>query len=334
MSTPSRIAILSFAHMHAQSYASSLASHPDAVLAGVWDDDSVRGAENASAHGAPFFEDLAALLARPLDGVVITSENIRHRELVEAVCSSGEGVKAILCEKPLATTHADGEAMISACDTAGIRLATAFPCRYSPPFQRAAAIVRSGKLGRVLAIRATNHGACPFGWFVDVDKSGGGAIIDHTVHVADLNRVLLGAEAVDVYAESGNRMYHQTWEDTGFLTITYAGGTFATLDTSWTRPPKSFKTWGDVTLEIVGENGVLNVDLFGQALGRYDESNGSYRAVGWGSNIDAGLVDDFLRLARGEEAPAIATGQDGLAAADVAFAAYESLRTRQAVQVS
>jgi predicted dehydrogenase len=128
-------------------------------------------------------------------------------------------------------------------------------------------------------------------------------------------------------------MYHQSWEDCGMLTIRYSGGTFATLDTSWSRPPKSFKTWGDVTMEIVGEEGVIEIDMFGQALGFYSEATGGFRETGWGSNIDAGLVDDFLRLSRGENAPAIATGADGLRAAEVAFAAYESVRTNAPVAV-
>ncbi len=330
--TPSRIAILSFAHMHATSYAASLAVHPGAVIAGVWDDDPGRGATQAAAFGASFVADLDALLAQPLDGVVIASENILHQSLVEKVAAASQ-VKAILCEKPLATTREGGQAMIDACAKAGIKLATAFPCRYSPSFQRVAKVVKEGKLGRILAIRATNHGVCPHGWFVDAAKSGGGAIIDHTVHVADLNRVLLGQKATEVYAESSNNMYHQSWEDCGMLTITYDGGTFATLDTSWSRPAKSFKTWGDVTMEIVGESGVIEIDMFSQAVGHYSEATGGYKEAGWGSNIDAGLIDDFLRLTRGESAPAIATGEDGLRAAEVAFAAYESLRTRRAVAV-
>jgi len=334
MSNPLRIAILSFAHMHAVSYAAALAADPAVTLAGIWNDDAARGADYADQHGAPFFDDINALLAQPLDGVVVTSENIHHRALVEKVCASKSSVKAILCEKPIATNHADGEAMIDAARTSGIALATAFPCRFSPSFQRAAKIVNEGKLGRVLGIRATNHGKCPFGWFVDVTKSGGGAIIDHTVHVADLIRVLLGQEAIEVYAESGNHMYHQSWEDTGFLTVSYSGGTFATIDTSWTRPAKSFKTWGDVTMEIVGEQGVLTIDMFGQEFGHYDETSGGYKSVGWGSNLDAGLVADFLRLAAGESAAVIATGEDGLRASDLAFAAYESQRTGLAVTIT
>ena len=45
--------------------------------------------------------------------------------------------------------------------------------------------------GEVIAIKATNRGMCPWGWFVDIGLSGGGAVMDHTVHVLDLMRDLM-----------------------------------------------------------------------------------------------------------------------------------------------
>ena len=329
--TQVRIGILSFAHMHAYSYAAALAARPDALFAGVWDDDAERGRAQATLYGVPFFDTPEALVAQSLDGVIVTSENAGHRRLVEAAAASP--IKAILCEKPLATTREDAAAMVHLCQEEGVFLATAFPCRYSPAFARALAVARNGGLGDILALRATNHGQCPFGWFVEKEKSGGGAVIDHTVHVADLNRVLLGREAVEVYAQTGNGMYHQDWEDTGFLTITYDGGVFTTLDTSWSRPPKSFSTWGDVTMEIVGTGGVLSLDLFSQALTHYSEAAGKMQSVGWGSNLDAGLVTDFLRAARDETPELLATGEDGARALDVALAAYELAATGQPVRL-
>src|SRR5579883_3186322 len=235
-----RIAILSFAHMHAFSYASALKDRPDVTLVGIWDEDPFRGREQATIHGARFFDKLEDILSERLDGIMVCSDNTSHQPLVEKVASVGP--KAILCEKPIATTLEGARAMIAACEKNNVFLGIAFPCRYSPAFERARAAIGEGRLGDILAIRATNHGMCPFGWFVEKERSGGGAVIDHTVHVADVNRRLLGREAVEVYAETGNGFYHQSWEDTGFLTITYEGGVFTTLDTSWSRPKKSFPT--------------------------------------------------------------------------------------------
>jgi len=325
-----KIGILSFAHMHAASYAAALAAHADVTLIGIADPDAARGREMAAHFGTAFFESEAALLGQGLDGVVVTSENIHHRPLVEKAVAAG--VKTILCEKPLATTLEDARAMVTLCADNDVRLATAFPCRYAPPFQRLRARVQAGTIGDVLAIRGTNRGSMPGGWFVDRALSGGGAVIDHTVHVADLNRVLLGREAVEVQAEIGSGFYHQGWDDTGFLTIKYDGGIFATLDTSWSRP-KTYPTWGDVTIQVVGTGGILDLDLVAQNLTHYDDRAGRVSWSHWGSGMDAGLVADFLRLAQGEDVPDLATGEDGLRALAVALAAYRSAETGQPAAV-
>lgn len=326
-----KIGILSFAHMHAYSYAQALVAHPDAVLVGIADPDAARGTKMAEQFGTSFFDSDAALLNKGLDGVIVTSENAFHRPLVEK--SVAAGVKAILCEKPLATTIEDARAMVTLCAERGVRLATAFPCRYSPAYQRLRQQVQDGAIGEVLAIRGTNHGRMPGGWFTDKKLSGGGAVIDHTVHVADLNRWLLGREATEVYAEIGNGFYHEDWDDTGFLTIGYEGGVFATLDTSWSRP-KTYPTWGDVTLQVVGTGGVLDLDMFAQNLVHYDDRTERTSWANWGSGTDAGLVADFLRLASGQEAPDLATGEDGLRALAVALAAYKSAEQEAPVAVT
>ena len=325
-----RIGILSFAHMHALSYADALVSSPGTVLAGIWDADAGRGQAMAAQFGTTYFPSEAALLDQRLDGVVLTSENVHHRRLVETAASAG--VKAILCEKPLATTLEDAHIMISACAAANAALATAFPCRYSLAFQRLRRQVQSGAIGDVLALRGTNHGLMPGGWFTDKSLSGGGAVLDHSVHVADLNRLLLGREATEVYAEIGSGFYHQDWDDTGFLTISYDGGVFATLDTSWSRP-KTYPAWGDVTLQVVGTDGVLDLDMFAQNLVHYDDRAGRVSWDHWGSGTDTGLVADFLRLAAGEPALDLATGEDGLRALSVALAAYRSAEAGEPVAV-
>lgn len=323
-----RVGILSFAHLHAASYAHALRLLSDAQLVGIADWAMAHAPDRKTPE--PVYVREEELLAARLDAAIVTSENARHRKLVEMAADAG--VKAILCEKPLATTLDDAQAMIAYCAERGVKLATAFPCRYSPAYQRLRAQVQSGAIGQVLAIRGTNRGSMPGGWFTDRALSGGGAVIDHTVHVADLNRFLLGREATEVYAEIGNGFFHQEWDDTGFLTIKYGGDVFATLDTSWSRP-KTYPTWGDVTMEVVGSEGVLNLDLFAQHVVHYNDHTGHASWPFWGSNIDSGMVADFVRLARGEEVPTLATGEDGLRALEIALAAYRSAEINQAVTI-
>ncbi len=317
---PVRIGILSFAHMHAASYAQSIVMRPDTHLVGVADHDPERTQRMAQQLGVQAFESYEALLAAPdLDAVVIGSENVRHRELTEMAASAG---KHVLCEKPLATTVADGEAMIAACKNAGVQLMTAFPCRYSPVMLRMKAALESGDAGEIVAFRGTNRGRNPNGWFVDKALSGGGATIDHTVHVTDLMRWILRDEVKEVYAEISNGIGHQEFDDVGFLSLTFQNGVFGTLDASWSRP-KSFPTWGDVTLEVVTERGTLSLDMFAQNLILYSDKTQSVNWFNWGGSMDDGLVGAFAHAIAHDE-PVPITGEDGLRALEVALAAYRS----------
>jgi predicted dehydrogenase len=115
------------------------------------------------------------------------------------------------------------------------------------------------------------------------------------------------------------------------LTIEYPSGVFASLDSSWSRP-KSYKTWGDVTMKIVGEKGVIELDLFVQGLDLYSDASGAHGMLGYASNLDQAMVDEFLAAHTEKRKPKV-TMQDGLAAADLALAAYESASTGQPVDL-
>ena len=321
-----KIGMMSFAHMHAHAYAAAIKELDGAELVGIADHDTDRARAVGEHYGAPVFASYGELLASDIDAVVIGSENIRHAELARMAAEAG---RHVLCEKPLATTTADGISMIEACRNAGVQLMTAFPCRFSPAMVRLKEAVDTGKIGKVLAIRGTNRGRCPFDWFVELTLSGGGAVIDHTVHVTDLMRWLLGSEVREVYAEISNRMYHKDFDDTGFLTMEFENGVFATLDTSWSRP-KSFPTWGDVTMAVTGEKGMLSLDMFSQNLVHYSDKTGGVAWPGWGTNIDYLMMEAFVH-AVGSGEPVPVTGEDGLRAAQVALAAYESARQGQPV---
>lgn len=314
------IGIMSFAHMHAHSYAACVAARPDTVLVGIADHDEARALKTAAHYGVPNFPSYEALLAsQDIDAVIIGSENVRHPALTKMAASAG---KHVLCEKPLATTVADCEAMIEACRDADVQLMTAFPCRYSPVIQRMKSALDSGEAGEVLAFRGTNRGRNPGGWFANPAESGGGATIDHTVHVVDLMRWILRDDVCEVYAEISNGIAHREFDDIGFLSMKFTRGVSGTLDASWSRP-KSFPTWGDVTLEVITERGTLSLDMFSQNLVLYSERTGSVQWSNWGGNMDDGLVGGFARaVASGEPVPI--TGDDGLRAVEVAIAAYRS----------
>jgi len=314
-----RVVLLSAAHVHAPAYARCLAAHPDAELTVVWDDDADRGRAFATAAGAGFESDLDAALAGA-DAAVVCAENVRHRPLVEAAVAHA---KPVLCEKPLATTVDDAEAMVAAARGSGTMLMTAFPCPFSPAFGSLARRVGTGEIGTLRALCTTNRGRCPFGWFVDPSLSGGGAMIDHTVHVADLLRRLLGEDPSRVQAMTGSNLHARTWEDTAMLTLEYPSGVFATLDSSWSRP-SMYKTWGDVTVTAVGDQGVIETDLFGAGLDWYSDGPPSHRLAPTGGDLDRAMVAEFVAAVREGREP-LTTGEDGLAAVRVAAAAYASV---------
>jgi predicted dehydrogenase len=320
--------MLSFAHMHSGSYVHCVKEVAEAELVGIADDDPERGQRIAAKVGTKFFPSYQALLDTDIDAVIIGSENIKHRELTEMSARAG---KHVLCEKPIATTVADAQAMIDVCRRHNVKLMTAFPCRYSPSMIRVKESVDGGCIGDILAIKGTNRGRMPGGWFIELDKSGGGAVIDHTVHVADLMRWLLRSEPVEVYAEISNLMHHQTYDDIGELTITFDNGVFSSLDTSWSRP-KSFPTWGDVTMEITGTNGVISMDMFAQNIIHYSDETMRVTWNHWGSNIDYGMVKDFVTSVA-NDLPVSITGEDGLKALEVALGAYRSRETGMPVKL-
>jgi predicted dehydrogenase len=324
-----KVGIMSFAHLHADSYAHCLLTNPRAELVGIADHDPQRAEQKAQQYGVRTFDSYESLLASDVQAVIICSENVRHAPLAQMAAAAG---KHILCEKPLMTRREDGQAMLAAARGASVQLFTAFPCRFSPAFQQMCMRVQAGEIGELLALRGTNRGVNPGGWFNDPELAGGGAMMDHTVHVADLMRLLTGQEIVEVYAETNNLMYHGNFDDTAMLTLTFEKGIFATLDSSWSRP-RTFPTWGDVTLAVYGTRGVIEMDMFAQYLRHYDDRVVRIRQVFWGDNIDALMIDEFLRAVSGEPAPTLATGEDGYKAAAVAIAGYESVQRSEPVRV-
>ncbi len=325
-----KIGILSFAHMHAQSYAACLNALPNAELAGIWDDNPKRGKAMAKDFGTKFTAKLDKFLAGDMNGVIVCAENVKHRELVEAAAKAG---KWILCEKPLAPTVKESKEMIAICKKAGVGLGTAFPCRFAPTLMDARAQIQSGAFGEILAIACTNHGQCPFDWFVDEKLSGGGATMDHTVHVADALRWIMEKEFTKVYCEKGNLLHKKTMktDDLGMLNLEMEGGIQVSHIASWSRA-KSYPTWGDVTMEFIGTGGVLNVDAFNQKVNVYNDETMRTEWAPYGDNPDLGLVSDFVNACDERIAPSV-TGEDGLRATEVTVAAHKSADSKRMVKI-
>lgn len=330
-----KIGIMSSAHHHSEGYIQCLRNLPGVEVIGIADEDPTRGQQFAGNFQTHLFASYEDLLDHKPDAVIVTSENNRHRALVEMAASSHIHV---LCEKPIATTLEDAKAMLDVCDKAGVVLMTAFPMRFSPPVVEVKKGIEAGDFGKIFCFNSTNQGELPKKyrtWFVDKILAGGGAVMDHTVHLADLLRWYLNSEVVEVYATTNHVFYQDEVEKDvetgGLISITFANGIFATIDCSWCRP-YNWPTWGGLTFEMVTERGAVLVDAFKQNLTVYRNQPAQPAWYFWGSDPNQGMVAEFVTAIKQNRAPLV-TGWDGYRAVEIALAAYESDKTGQPVKL-
>ena len=330
-----KIGIMSFAHLHAEGYIQNVRNLPGVDMIGIADEDTKRGQHFAKQFNARLFRSYEELLETKPDGVVICSENNQHRPLVEMAASRKVNV---LCEKPIATTLEDARAIVDVCEREGVVLMTAFPMRFSAPLLEIKQQLDAGALGQVYCFNGTNQGELPKkhrDWFVDKQLAGGGALVDHTVHLVDIMRWYLQSEITEVYAVA-NRVFHaqdvaEDVETGGIVMVTFANGIFASIDCSWCRPPY-WPTWGGLTFEMVTSRGAVFVDAFKQNLTVFSHDLQRPTWAFWGSDSNQGMLDEFAAAIRENRAASV-SGVDGYRAVEVVAAAYESLKTGQPVKI-
>jgi predicted dehydrogenase len=330
-----RVGIMSFAHVHADGFLQLLRSLPDVEFVGFSDTDTERGKKYSELYNAKWFNTHEGLLKTGVDAVIVCSENANHLELVELAAQAGAHV---LCEKPIEVTVQNAEAMRDACSKAGVNFMTAFPMRFDPNIQALKEMLGRNDLGKLYAINGINHSEIPKAhraWFAIKALAGGGAVMDHTVHLLDLYRWFTGSEVTEVYAEVSNPFYpgEIDVDSAGLVTLTFENGMFATIDCSWSRPPMVYPRWGHSKMELIGENGAVSVDAFAQHLNVYSKTTPRAASwVGWGSDSNAAMVQEFLASIRERREPAV-TWKDGFEAMRVALACYESAEKNQPVKL-
>lgn len=197
----------SISAMHLQSYA----ANPDVELVAVYDRNVERAEERAAKYGvARAYATLEELLADPkVDAVSICTWNNSHAELAIAALEAG---KHVLVEKPLSKTMQEAEAIAAAVERTGKLLQVGFVRRFSANAKLLRQFVDAGDLGEVYYAKASNIRRIgnPGGWFADVERSGGGPLIDIGVHVLDLCWYMMGSPkpvtvSGNTYSRLGNR---------------------------------------------------------------------------------------------------------------------------------
>lgn len=323
-----KIGMMSFAHMHAYSYAEGLKNIPNVELVGIYDDNVERGQVVAVNYNTIHYSDQADFLSQEMDAVIICSENNRHKEMV---LNAAKAKKHILCEKPIATNLDDATEMIQVCEDNNVTLQIAYPVRFSSPIKELKEMIDKGELGDIVAFRSTNRGQNPGGWFIDEEQSGGGAVLDHTVHMLDIMRWYLNEEVTEVRAFVDSYFHDVDIDDAGILTFEFKNGVIASHDASWSRFTE-YPTWGDATIEVIGTKQTVKVDAFKEHFRMFGSGSKSLEHVFFGNDMDYGLIIDFVNCVKEGKEPSI-TGYDGLKSLEVSLAAYQSSELKRAIKL-
>ena len=184
-----------------------------------------------------------------VEAVYVPLPNSLHRAWVERAAAAG---KHVLCEKPLAPTAADAEAMAAACERAGVTLSEAYMTPFHPRAAAFEALVASGRLGALRYARAAFTGVLDrrddHRWRPEM---GGGALLDVAIYclaplLAAAGRTPARVEASATLAKSGVDSSFAGWLDFG-------DGFTATIECSFEAPERQF-------LEIVGTEASASVD--------------------------------------------------------------------------
>jgi predicted dehydrogenase len=188
-----------------------------------------------------------------IDAVYIALPNGMHAEYTIRAARAG---KHVLCEKPMATTVEDAQAMIAACKSARRKLMIGYRCQLEPTTLHAKQLIQSGQLGTIHSVESANGFNTPAGeWRLNRKLAGGGPLMDVGIYSLNACRFLLGEEPSRVSAFSSvidhDGRFDQV-EETIAWAMKFPSGTLATCSTSYGADLEGF-------YRIHGSKGVITV---------------------------------------------------------------------------
>jgi predicted dehydrogenase len=191
----------------------------------------------AAARAICPFERVAADAQEVIDdpdveAVVIVTPTTTHRDLVAAVVAAR---KPFLCEKPLATRFDVVQEMCALVASSGLTAQVGFHSRFHPLINELVRLVTTNELGAPMGYTLRDDQYWPTGdvvpghssWRSQRAQAGGGALLEHSIHSADILTWLFGP-AVTVYARTRN-VFGYDVEDTAVCTIEHRSGVVGTL---------------------------------------------------------------------------------------------------------
>ena len=328
--------------MIAEFHARAIAEVPGASLAAVMSRSPANGAKIAAlADGGPcpIYPTTDALLADPAVSVVcVCTPSGAHLEPAVAAARAG---RHVVVEKPLEITLARCDAIIRACDEAGVRLGAIFPSRFSPANLALKGAIDTGRFGRLtLADTAVkwwrsqeyyDSGQWRGTWNLD----GGGALMNQAIHNVDLIQWLMG-DVASVQALTGTLAHERIEvEDVAVALLRFRSGALGTIQASTAAWPGLLKR-----TEVHGTTGSARVEQDDitfwsfrdplpddadrlQPTGSAPGGAGDPKAISHAGHRDQ--LADFLQ-AIDEGRPALVDGREGRRAVEIIRAVYRSNR--------
>ncbi len=292
-------------------------------------DPAPAAAAVAARAGVPLFASLQDMLAadKP-DAVILATPNQLH--LPHALTCIDAGL-AILLEKPIASTMKEATRLVQAAEAAQARLLIGHHRAHSPIMAKAAAVVASGVLGRLVAVTGSATFFKPDSYFSDApwrQEIGGGPILLNMIHEVHNLRMLCG-EIVAVQAFASTAIRSFAVEDTVSINLRFASGalgSFMLSDTaasarSWEQTAqenKAYPSYDDEDCYVIsGTNGSLSIPTMRLKTYLRPEDRS------WWKPFETGIVDivrddplkhqlaHFCAVIRGEAQPLV-SARDGL----------------------
>ena len=236
-------------------------------LHGYFSPNAKRAEDMAAKYGGKVYATAEEMFADPeIDAVSVCAANYAHAELSIKALEAG---KHVLCEKPMAVTLEECEAMMAAAEKSGKRLMIAQNQRLAKAHMKAKELIDAGEIGKVISFASTfGHGGPETWsispgkdtWFFDKKRAAMGAMADLGIHKTDLLRYLLSQDVVKTTArlctldKKGPDDELIGVDDNAFCIYEMSGGTFGTMTASWT-----YYGAEDNSTKLYGTKGIMKV---------------------------------------------------------------------------
>jgi UDP-N-acetyl-2-amino-2-deoxyglucuronate dehydrogenase len=305
-----------------------------ARLVAVCDLVAERAAEFGVTYGVPHFTDMHAMMAMPgIDVVVVLTESGRHAEHTIALAPYG---KHIVVEKPMALTVEDADAMILACERAGVRLFVVKQNRFNVPVVKAREALEAGRLGRLVLGTVRVRWCRPQSYYDQSSWRGrwsldGGVLANQASHHVDMLQWMMG-DVVSVHARGLTASARIEAEDTAVATMRFASGALGVVEATTATRPRDLEG----SLSLLGDGGTIEIAGFAVNQMRHwnfatpepgDEEVMERYSVNPPNVYGFGHQAYYEHLVRSivQGTPALVDGREGRRSLELLSAIYESM---------